>query len=628
MVLLMGLALPGQAALAAPTADGAAVAVHMPYAQAGLTPKQAAAHLLGRFTFGARPGEVDAVVNQGLDKWFAEQLQGKQPDETLAERMAPLGALNLPDVEIAKTFLEPGQVRNMAKKDDMLQDKIPETPEERRAYALKLADYAHEKGYKLVPELMQELYAQKLLRAVYTKNQVREVLTDFWFNHFNVSRTNNQAKPHLLAYERDAIRPNVLTSFRKLLGATAKHPAMLFYLNNAESVAPKGAQRLVPLPRGLEKRYEGAESKLGLNENFARELMELHTLGVDGGYTQHDVEQVARAITGWTSYPRGPGVDRFLQRIDRAPASLGIVQQGSFYFMPFLHDAGRKTILGQNFPAGHGLDEGERVLDLLASEPATARFLARKLATRFVGDHPDEKLVKRLAQRYLATHGDLTKEYIAIVESPEFWATAGRRSKVKTAFEYVVSSIRTLDGNLTDRGNGRLPYARSLTQWMDKMGQPIYGYQAPTGFPDRAEIWVSSGSIVNRINFAFALVTHRLAGVTIDNDPLLSLQGTPLDHRVATLAADVLPGRDTAETIKMVKQNIDNPEFLRRIETTVSPKGEAGNGESDMMMAQADAPPSKPVAKARPKRMNPRQDFSETEKIVGILISSPEFQRR
>jgi uncharacterized protein (DUF1800 family) len=627
LVLCSAAWIPGQAASAHP-------AIHMPYAQAGLTARQAAAHLLSRFSFGATPGEVDAVAREGLDRWFGEQLDGHQPDVALDERLHAIGALSLPDSELSQEYLAGGQIKKMGVAAGIVSGK-PTDAADKQEYREKLRDYAISKGYHLERELIQILYKQKLLRAVYSHNQLTEVLTDFWFNHFNVSRTNGQARVHILSYERDSIRPNVFGTFRRLLGATAKSPAMLYYLNNAESVAPAGAQRLVAMPERLKQRAGKKKGVAGLNENYARELMELHTLGVDGGYTQHDVEQVARALTGWTTYGRGAQVERFKRRVENAPPRLGIIQQGNFYFIPFNHDAGAKTILGQSFPAGHGLDEGERVLDILAQNRATALFLAHKLAVRFVGDHPDEKLVQMLAHRYLATGGDLTKEYVAIVDSPAFWAPAARRAKVKTAFEYVVSSLRALDAQLVDGDRPRQSYARSLSTWLEHMGQPIYGYQAPTGFPDRAEMWVSSGSIVNRINFAFALVAGRLAGVRIDRQPLQAEQGTTIDARLKTLAALILPGRDAAETVKFVKSAMHNPNFFKNIdpESGTQPVS-ARPGKNQEMAASSDDDqmdsdaPSYPKARRQPVARNARQDYSDTEKIVGILISSPEFQRR
>jgi uncharacterized protein (DUF1800 family) len=630
----------------------------MPYARYGLTPRQAAAHLLSRFTYGPRPGEVDAVAAQGLDSWFSEQLRADLRDDTLDHRLAELKFANLPEETLATKFIEGLEVKQLAWLDaTMLKGKGGRKIEAEREelanhslgtmegaieYIPRLTRYAHSRGYEVINVLRLELYAQKLLRAVYTRNQVREVLTDFWFNHFNVSLTNREVAPHILSYERDAIRPHVLRKFRALLGATAKHPALLRYLEVGRTVDASRCS-LVPQPRSStspELRY------LGLNENYARELLELHTLGVDGGYSQRDVEQIARVFTGWTSNGRGPAVQFFKQLAAIASASSKIVHQGHFYYLPFLHDGASKNVLGQNFPAGHGLDEGERVLDMLARHPSTAKFLARKLAVRFVAEHPDPKLVDQLARRYVETQGDLTEVYVAIVESPQFWSPAARRSKAKSGFEYVISSIRAVNGNLVGGPGHDLAYARSLAQWLQSMAQQVYGWPYPDGFPDRAEYWLSSNPLLQRINFAFALPTGNVEGVEIDPS-VLHPPGATREQRIQWLANHLFPGEDTQQATHLIFSSFHNAPYVpfafkpnlnvagesNYAMSTMSVEldkmmGSTGNGAQpgdvgfQMMLGSESENPAPKKPNGKPKLV------SENESILGTMLASPQFQLR
>jgi uncharacterized protein (DUF1800 family) len=314
-------------------------------------------------------------------------------------------------------------------------------------------------------QVITELTEAKLLRAVYSPRQLEEVLVDFWFNHFNVFARKAQTEVYIGAYEREAIRPHVLGRFRDLLGATARSPAMLVYLDNWQS-GRNGA----------------------INENYARELLELHTLGVDGGYTQDDIVAVARAFTGWTV---------------RRP------QAGGFHFARAIHDRGEKTVLGHTIRAGGGVQDGERVLDIVSRHPSTARHIAFKLAQRFVSDTPPSALVERAARRFHDTDGDLREVVRVIITSPEFFAPEAHRAKVKTPFEFVVSALRATGAEVSSG----MAVARALIQ----MGMPLFLCQPPTGYDDTAEAWVSSGSLVNRINFALDLSKNRLRGVRAGN---------------------------------------------------------------------------------------------------------------
>jgi uncharacterized protein (DUF1800 family) len=333
----------------------------------------------------------------------------------------------------------------------------------------------------------RDLAEGKLLRAIYSNRQLEEVLTDFWYNHFNVFIDKGADRYLVTAYERDAIRPHVLGKFRDLLEATAKSPAMLFYLDNWESVAPN------PSPG-----RPGAAQRRGLNENYGRELLELHTLGVDGGYSQKDVTEVARCFTGWS--------------ITRP--QLG----GGFNFNAKAHDQGEKLVLGQKIHAG-GIEDGEKVLDLLAHHPSTAHFISRKLAQRFVADDPPATLVDRMAQTFLKTDGDLRAVMKTLFESKEFWSTGAYRSKMKSPLELVASAVRA--------GNGDVDYARSLADLVAQMGEPLFRKLEPTGYSNSGKDWLNSAGLVARMNFAVNLADNKVAGVKVEASATGVALGSP-----------------------------------------------------------------------------------------------------
>src|SRR5688500_12598216 len=379
--------------------------------------RTAVEHALNRLAYGPRPGEVDKVQRAGLAAWIDEQLNPQGIDD------AALAALLPPLPERPADVSSPQQARQFGRQQ------------------------------------VQVLAAQKVLRAAYSERQLEEMLVDFWFNHFNVFAGKGRTSIYLVDYERDAIRPHVWGSFRDLLGATAESPAMLFYLDNWLSADPEAADRMADMANQRRARRGGAGAqqgaarrpgragaaarpdqrpdqqgatpapppqaarRRGLNENYARELMELHTLGVDGGYTQQDIIEVARAFTGWTIANPNDGV---------------------FRFTPALHDRGAKTVLGQTLNAGGGIEDGERVLDIVAKHPSTARHIATKLARRFVSDNPPEALVARVAARFTATDGNLRETVRAVVTSPEFFAAEYRGAKTKTPLEFVVSAVREI----------------------------------------------------------------------------------------------------------------------------------------------------------------------------------------
>ncbi len=367
---------------------------------------------------------------------------------------------------------------------------------------------------KLARQQVVTLASAKVMRAVYSERQLQEVLADFWFNHFNVYAAKGRTAEYLPDYEREVIRPHVFDHFRDLLEATAKSPAMLFYLDNWLSADPnrdpgsgirdrKRRVARIPDPRSPipVARATGTKRARGLNENYGRELMELHTLGVDGGYTQDDVIAVARAFTGWT--------------IDR---------DGRFRFVPAMHDSGTKVVLGRTIKSGGGIDDGEKVLDIVASHPSTAHHIAFELAQRLVADEPPPALVDRAAARFRETSGDLREVVRTIVTSPEFLAPASRGAKFKTPFELVVSAVRTTGADVSD--------GKPFVQVLQQLGEPLYMCQPPTGYHDTSDAWVSAGGLVTRMNFATRLASGNMPGVTLPpgapaSDPLALSLGSP-----------------------------------------------------------------------------------------------------
>jgi uncharacterized protein (DUF1800 family) len=659
------------------------LAVHMPWKAAGLTERQAAAHLLNRFAFGPRPGEVDAVVKMGLDRWMDRQLAADLPDAKSLEDLRELPALGMTTAQIYKTYPPAGMILIQAKQAGIIPDDIKkgdlknkENDPQREELKAKVKAFAAEQGYRPEKELLAQLMTQKLVRAVESENQLEEVMTDFWYNHFNVSTTDNKVKPFLLAYERDAIRPHALGSFRGLLEATAKSPAMLVYLDNAQSTAASGEPTTMQdemdrTPRRRARfggrgagaagdadstmsRFGGqgalaarqnrlARSPLapkrkqqqGVNENYARELMELHTLGVDGGYAQQDVVEVARAFTGWTILPAQPKVreaaETRLARADRA-GGLGFHQEGDFLFRADQHDAAAKTVLGTTLPAGRGIEDGEAVLDLLAANRATARHIATKLAVRFVSDHPPQALVDRLTDLYVRTGGDVRRLVAAIAESPEFWRPDAIGAKIKSPFELAASALRITHSDVIDPSE--------LFKWINRMGQPLYAYQAPTGYPDRAEAWVNTGSLLNRMNFGLQLAANRVKGVSVD---LATLNGgrepASRDDALHIYAALLMPGRDLNDALKRLEPMVADPNLAKRVDQA-APK-DAGKPAAktdpteDLLEGRPEMATQGPRAvnvRGRlgdePKQPVDRRPPSPLEQVVGVILGSPEFQRR
>jgi uncharacterized protein (DUF1800 family) len=410
--------------------------------------------------------------------------------------------------------------------------------------------------------IASELQAAKVVRAVTSERQLEELMVDFWFNHFNVFANKGDVRWYVAAYEREAIRPYAMGKFPDLVRATARHPAMLFYLDNWLSARPD-----FRVPAGPNRGRQA-----GLNENYARELMELHTVGVDGGYTQKDVTEVARAFTGWT--------------IDRPQTN------GHFIFRPAMHDTGEKVVLGQRIPAGGGREDGgredgERVIEILTRSPATARFIATKLVRRFVSDTPPPALVTRVAGSYTSTGGDVPSMLRTIFESPEFLSEDAYRAKIKKPFEFVASAVRALGGRIDAQGGMALARASA------EIGEPLYQAQPPTGYADRSEVWVNAGALLARMNFALALASGRYPHVSVELAPLVA-------------------GADPAEPSAVLD---------RLLASIVA--DQTGSATRTVLRAQLSEPQ---ITRLSPDDRGPAN--TDVAKLAALVIGSPEFQRR
>lgn len=476
-----------------------------------LSNRQQAEHALSRLSFGPRPGDLETIQKLGVKKWIDRQLDPQSIPENpaLEATLAKMPSLAMSTEALVVNYPTP-QVLSAVASGRM---KMPEKPElkatyerlsqryrariERKKTKNEEDDEADQRGIegrrrtgamsteersvalrKIAPQqaVASELIEAKIYRAVLSERQLNEVLADFWFNHFNVFLYKGAGKWLTTAYERDAIRPHLLGRFSELLKATAQSPAMLFYLDNWTSIAPKGRSR-------------------GINENYARELMELHTLGVDGGYTQKDVQEVARCFTGWTIDEPNRG--------------------GKFRFAPRAHDKGEKAVLGVTIPAGGGIEDGLKVIEILSAHPSTAKFISRKLAQRFVADEPPQALIDRMAYTYQKTGGDLKAVMKTMLESNEFMSAGAYKSKIKSPLEMVAGALRATGATLTDA----MPAAQVITL----MGQPLYRKQEPIGYSNNGEEWLNSSGLLARINFSTALSENRLQGIHIDKDQFSSM---------------------------------------------------------------------------------------------------------
>lgn len=595
--------------------------LQMPYRKEGLSEREAAEHLLSRLSFGGRPGEAEKLLAMGLEKWVQQQLDQSLPETAVEKRLSGYDALSLDNETIVNRYLNAGQVLRMMQKNGTLsRDSMAKL--EKADYRKDVLKLMQQQGLKPPQDLNRQLSAQKLIRAVYSENQLQELMTDFWFNHFNVSVTKGQSQPFVLTYERDAIRPHTLGKFESLLKATAQHPAMLFYLDNATSGSDNNDmnQRV--------KKMLPANSKLkraaGLNENYAREVMELHTLGVDGGYVQADVTEVARALTGWTVRPMmKDGYGGRLSKLQQSRLGKNMATtEGDFLFLAVRHDQGEKTVLGKKYPSNGGLNEGLQVLHQLATHPSTATFICKKIATRFVCDTPSATLVASMANAFTQSGGNIKQTMIAMLNNREFWKKEVLRSKIKSPFELVVSAIRAT--------NADLRYTNQLNDWCARMGQKIYSYAAPTGFPDKASFWVNTGSLLNRMNFGLAIGAQRISGVAVN---LLALNNNhepeSIEDALKTYSAILLPGRNQTENINRLINLVRDEALQSRLDKALASTKSTSAIEEDMtgaeMMGEEMAP-----KKGKEKKMLAMEAgvSGQVAHVVGIIIGSPEFQRK
>jgi len=606
-------------------------ALNFPYKKAGLTERQAAAHLLSRFTYGVTPAEIDTVVKQGLENWFQKQLNADLPDDTLESMLGSYDALKLSNEEVLASYPKGGQILRMAVKDGAIDKDSVKT--NTTQYRQTLDSYMQQKGLRPQRELTRQFVSQKILRAAYTQNQLQEVMTSFWFNHFNVSLTKNGCSPFIPAYERDVIRPNALGNFGVMLLATAKSPAMLYYLDNFSSSAANDNMSLrlsnKPVNPNNPAQMDSMRTKLqkrkkenGLNENYAREVMELHTLGVDGGYTQQDVTQAARVLTGWTVFPaqiynKAKSPDKAGDRMKKR----GSVREGDFLFEANRHDKGVKMVLGKKYsPEDGGYQEGVMLLNDLANHKATARFISEKIATRFVNDHPAISLTERMAKTFSDQKGDIKSVLITMVNAPEFWSAASLREKTKSPFELVIGSVRCLKAEISQ------PY--QLYNWITRMGEKMYAYQAPTGFPDKGQYWINSGALLNRMNFGLALASGRIPGVKV-NLTALNNDHEPESSQDAlfTYSKLIIPERNIGQSIKTLSPMLNDPKLIEKVDKASSVATPANSDQ--MNMPQMDSKPeNKPRQNKREKMQNNPGNNTMLAQVVGVIIGSPEYQRR
>jgi len=532
-----------------------------------LTARAKVIHVLNRLGFGPRPGEVEKVLGMGIDAWIEQQLHPERiPDPIAQGKLRDLPTLSMSTADLFEKFERPLRQARRERQRKAARDGNARNGTEG-------AEVDFEKMREQIPpekrprRIIEELSASRVLKAAYSERQLNEVMVDFWMNHFNVFAAKGLDRIFVTSFERDAIRPNIWGRFEDLLMATAKSPAMLFYLDNAQSTADE-ANRLRMRAFGARRWALGTDSEMrpqkktgGLNENYARELMELHTLGVDGGYTQKDVTELARVLTGWSIDRRGG-------------------EPGAFVFRAAAHDVGGKTVLGNRFSGG-GMEEGEKMIHVLARHPSTAHHIAFQLCQRLVADDPPKELVERVARKFLATDGNLRQTVKAIVESPEFFDPKFYRAKVKSPFEYVVSAVRAAGGD-TD---GRMPIVRAIAQ----MGEPLYLCQPPTGYSDVASAWVNTGALVARLNFALALAANQLPGTQIDVARLLKPEEAADPKKSVEALSRALTGGDlTPETRQTIEKRLEN------------------------RTASADDPSAN----------------TQLPMVAGLILGSPEFQRQ
>ena len=595
-----------------------------------LSADEAILHALNRLAYGPRPGDAERVRQMGLAKWIEQQLNPNAIDDRAVEaRLEQFPTLRMSTSKLLAEYPQPKQqekqaaaraaqlaqrsdaaaatiARDMSGKGAQKQPAATENAESMKDDANGVASMKQEPAAELnavtrgagkrdllggdpnaVPRaiaddskrpqrVVEELAMAKVARAIYSERQLQLVMDDFWFNHFNVFAGKGEDRWFLTAYERDVIQPHTMGKFKDLLTATAKSPAMLFYLDNFLSADPRAADRMAA-ERAARQWRRGAfgrpwpprvpqqakKNVRGLNENYGRELMELHTLGVDGGYTQKDVTEVARCFTGWTiEKPR---------------------EYASFKFDERMHDPDPKIVLGKKIHAG-GMKDGEQVIELLARHPSTAKFISTKLARRFVSDTPPASLVERMAQTFQSSDGDIRAVLKTMIYSPEFWSREAYRAKIKTPFELVVSTARALGADV----DTPMP----LVQWTGRIGEPLYQCQPPTGYTDKSDAWVNTGALLNRLNYSLALAGNKVRGSRSDVGSLLGPEADGEAKAALNRAVQVfLGGQTAATTVETLEKQLDSPQVLQ---------------------AKLDDPVK-------------RVDLGV---VAGLVLGAPEFQRR
>ena len=589
--------------------------------------RRRALHALNRLTFGPHPGDVNTVLAMGVDKWIELQLHPEKIADTDVEsRLSQFPTLRMSPPELLERFPERQRIKQVMDgkkqtptdpalvavyqvqiaKYEMQEEPKPEdtdttvdpllalSADSRYLRILSLASTdPHGLALKLRGKRLQqllegmsptqretmvamnnpqriienELAQTKILREVFSQRQLEEVMTDFWFNHFNVFLPKGADRYFVTTYERDVLRPRALGKFEDMLVATAKSPAMLFYLDNWLSEGPDSPKAL-GIPEHPDRkrpfRPNGKRKSEGLNENYAREIMELHTLGVDGGYSQQDVTELAKVLTGWTIEKPNDG--------------------GGFKFDARMHEPGPKVVLGHRIKE-KGEKEGMKMLHLLATNPHTAHFISLKLAQRFVSDNPPDSLVEHMTQTFLKKKGNIREVLTTMFRSPEFWSEDAYRAKVKTPLEFIVSAARATSAKITD--------AAPLAGQLNNMGMPLYAMQPPTGYSMKAEKWVSSSALLARMNYALALTANHVKGVQINMDSLTGgpTTNTASDQTLAAIEYTLLSGEVSQATHNSILHRLQDPAISQR---------------------KLDDPARDPSVSA----------------IAGLLLGSPDFQRK
>jgi uncharacterized protein (DUF1800 family) len=539
---------------------------HLPITE--LTEDQATLHALNRLAYGPRPADLERIRQMGLEKWIDQQLHPDSIDDSaLDTRLEKYPTLKMSSKKLLDEFPPPNVAAKRAgeTKEEYTrqqQEKRREAVTQAMAQSMESGEGSGDKAQQQLAKMqgpgriVAELSMAKLDRAIYSTRQLEAVMEDFWFNHFNVFAGKGADRWLLTAYVRDTIRPHTMGKFDDLLVATAKSPAMLFFLDNWQSVDPvafKEHQQEIAMRRA---RYRGMfggdfspmpgasgaqggarprQQDRGLNENYGREVMELHTVGVDAGYTQQDVIEMARCLTGWT-----------VREPRRDP---------EYVFRSEFHAEGKKVVMGRTFNYG-GERDGEEALKMLANDPRTARFVSTELARHFVSDTPPAALVDRMTKEYEATGGDIRSVLKAMIYSPEFWSKQTYRAKVKTPFELVSSTARALNADV----NISLP----LAQWVGRMGEPLFQCQPPTGYSDKAATWVNTGALLNRLNFALAFSSGRLPGASVDLSTMFG-EGASKDPEMAlTRSLDLfLGGQIEPQTRQTLESRLNDPQILQ-----------------------------------------------------------------